>query len=95
MKSNTHVFELKLHNLQELKNGAFMECNFLEKVGKEFVARYFIPIAFPIGCQADYDDTRNNSDERATKTKISHNTQIFFYRLDQENMLESVNPGWV
>jgi hypothetical protein len=32
---------------------------------------------------------RSNSDERARQRQnILHNTQIFFYRLDQENMLE-------
>jgi hypothetical protein len=32
---------------------------------------------------------RSNSDERARqRQKYPHNTQIFFYRLDQENMLE-------
>jgi hypothetical protein len=31
---------------------------------------------------------------KTTKTKISHNTQIFFYRLDQENMLEEIVAGY-
>jgi hypothetical protein len=30
------------------------------------------------------------------RQKYPHNTQIFFYRLDQENMLErNCKPGWV
>jgi hypothetical protein len=39
---------------------------------------------------------RSNSDERARqRQKYPHNTQIFFYRLDQENMLErNCKPGW-
>jgi hypothetical protein len=66
-----------------------MECNFLEKSPEEFVELFYSGLLSAIGCQADYDDFRSNSDERARqRQKYPHNTQIFFYRLDQENMLE-------
>jgi hypothetical protein len=49
-----------------------------------------------IGCQETMTTLRSNSDERHDKDKkYPHNTQIFFYRLDQENMLErNCKPGW-
>jgi hypothetical protein len=46
--------------LQELqKNGAFMECNFLEKkVRKNFVELFYSGLLSAIGCQAvTHDDT--------------------------------------
>jgi hypothetical protein len=55
-----------------------MECNFLEKSPEEFVELFYSGLLSAIGCQADYDDTRSNSDERARqRQKYPHNTQIF------------------
>jgi hypothetical protein len=75
-----------------------MECNFLEKSPEEFVELFYSGLLSAIGCQADYDDTFEAivMKEHDKDTKYPHNTQIFFYRLDQENMLErNCKPGWV
>jgi hypothetical protein len=47
-----------------------------------------------MGCQADYDDTRSNSDERRQRQKYLTILKYFFYRLDQENMLEEIVAGY-
>jgi hypothetical protein len=68
----------------------------LEKSPEEFV-ELFYSLLSAIGCQADYDDTFEAIVMKEhDKDKNTHNTQIFFYRLDQENMLErNCKPGWV
>jgi hypothetical protein len=53
-----------------------MECN-LEKSGR--ICRIILfRLLSAIGCQADYDDTFSNSDERVTKTKKYPHTQNIF-----------------
>jgi hypothetical protein len=56
-----------------------MECNFLEKSPEEFVELFYSGLLS--GCQADYDDTEAIVMKETTKTKISSQYQIFFYRL--------------
>jgi hypothetical protein len=58
-------FELKLQLTGTTKNGAFMECNFLKKKSGRICRIILFGLLSAIGCQADYDDTRSNSDERA------------------------------
>jgi hypothetical protein len=69
-----------------------MECNFLEKSPEEFVELFYSDCFPQWGCQADYDDTFEAivMKEHDKDKKYPHNTQIFFYRLDQENMLEEI-----
>jgi hypothetical protein len=66
------------------------------KKSEEFVELFYSGLLSAIGCQETMTTLRSNSDERHDKDKkYPHNTQIFFYRLDQENMLErNCKPGW-
>jgi hypothetical protein len=73
-----------------------MECNFLEKTGR--ICRI---ILFRIAFRNRLQQTMTTLEaivmkEHDKDKKYPHNTQIFFYRLDQENMLErNCKPGWV
>jgi hypothetical protein len=90
LNENTHVFWIKAATYRNYKNGA-MECNFLEKKSGRICRIILFRIAFrnrlPSRLWRHFEAIVMKS---TTKMKISSHTQIFFYRLDQENMLEKI-----